>query len=377
MDAGPAVAPNLDDFPPDGPGAGDPPLPSTPVPLCGAKPGAPEPRPPVPGGEARLFSETSKLASSQQTSVAQVSSSSSPLTQSRRGSRSSRHSSAAAHHASDHPETTDASDVPATPPYLRWAESLRYLLQDIEGVQLFKQYLEQEHCSNTLDFWFACQGFKYSVDPSDTQKIYQLIKVIYRTYIRGETAVCIQPETRKEIYEKISKKVGLDQSIFDAAQLEVETLMRNTTYPAFLKSDLYVYFVQSGGESPCRPIPSTPPHGACLPPAPQPAPNLPPSGLPTLDEERELRAEELTGPRLPHSASFGGVPSVSNVHPSSAAFSAAPAPPAASQQHSAPGTPLLQHGKQPQAPAPLTTENLLVSRFYRAELSRRPETLAG
>ena len=37
-----------------------------------------------------------------------------------------------------------------TPPYLRWAENLHYLLADPDGVALFEKYLEQENCSHLL-----------------------------------------------------------------------------------------------------------------------------------------------------------------------------------------------------------------------------------
>ncbi len=37
-----------------------------------------------------------------------------------------------------------------TPPYLRWAENLHFLLTDPDGVELFEKYLEQENCSHLL-----------------------------------------------------------------------------------------------------------------------------------------------------------------------------------------------------------------------------------
>lgn len=37
-----------------------------------------------------------------------------------------------------------------TPPYLRWAENLHFLLADPDGVELFEKFLEQENCSHLL-----------------------------------------------------------------------------------------------------------------------------------------------------------------------------------------------------------------------------------
>lgn len=37
-----------------------------------------------------------------------------------------------------------------TPPYLRWAENLHFLLADPDGVDLFEKFLDQENCSHLL-----------------------------------------------------------------------------------------------------------------------------------------------------------------------------------------------------------------------------------
>lgn len=65
------------------------------------------------------------------------------------------------------------------PSCFKWATSLSDLLQDPEGVQLFKKYAESEggiH-SDWLNFYFACEGLKQEKDP---EKIKQLVYVIYR-----------------------------------------------------------------------------------------------------------------------------------------------------------------------------------------------------
>ena len=63
----------------------------------------------------------------------------------------------------------------ATPPsYRKWAHSLADLLRDSEGVTVFKQFLDVElggvEASNSLDFWFACNGLKL-VSPTCLQFI--------------------------------------------------------------------------------------------------------------------------------------------------------------------------------------------------------------
>lgn len=133
-----------------------------------------------------------------------------------------------------------------TPPFVKWAQSLRNLLDNREGVELFKRYLQQERCEDSLDFWFACEGLK--LQASDVpDRLHQLIKLIYRKYLRSHNAVSITSATRKTITDRLAAKAAdspPDQRIFDAAQREVEVNIRQSTYPNFLKSDIYLQYVQ-------------------------------------------------------------------------------------------------------------------------------------
>ena len=170
-----------------------------------------------------------------------------------------------------------------TPTYLKWAQNLNNLLEDGEGVKLFKQFLDQENCSNQLDFWFACQGLKMSGD--DTRNQAQLVRVIYRKYIKGDLLPSLAPEMKRKIYERIRVTDCSSDliSIFDDAQAEVERCMRNDSYPLFLKSDLYVQYIQTGGDSPKTSNNSSGSSSA-----------RPLSGpLPTLNEGEELRPEDV------------------------------------------------------------------------------------
>lgn len=72
-----------------------------------------------------------------------------------------------------------AADSCSPPPYLLWARALHYLLEDSDGVDLFRRYLQSEggpH-ANVLDFWFACKGLHNQTEP---EKIAQLVRVIYK-----------------------------------------------------------------------------------------------------------------------------------------------------------------------------------------------------
>lgn len=175
---------------------------------------------------------------------------------------------------------TDAT----TPPYLKWAENLDYLLVDSDGVSLFQTFLTQEHgAATTLEFWFACQGLKNRA--RSAEEIPHLIKVIHKKFLRGDSIPFISMETKKELAERLKKSVTLDQSVFDSAQEEVLNYIRNNTYPLFLKSDLYVQYVQQGGKSPKGSSNSSSGSNSVRPVS------VP---LPTLPEDQELNTNTVS-----------------------------------------------------------------------------------
>ncbi|XP_071477316.1 axin-1-like [Diadema antillarum] len=136
-----------------------------------------------------------------------------------------------------------------TPPYTRWTESLHALLADEDGIQLFKHYLVQENAENPLMFWLATQGFKKK--PNNDPVRADLAKLIYRRFIKkdGQQVVRLETATRNHVADCIRTN-SVNSNLFDASQAEVEQYMRETSYPMFLKSDVYVQYVNNGGVSP-------------------------------------------------------------------------------------------------------------------------------
>lgn len=168
-----------------------------------------------------------------------------------------------------------------TPPYLKWAESLHSLLDDQDGINLFRTFLRQEHCADLLDFWFACSGFR-KLEPCDSneEKRLKLARAIYRRYILDSGGVVsrqTKPATKSFIKDCIAKQ-QIDPAMFDQAQTEVQSSMEANTYPAFLKSDIYAECTRAGAESPkaCGEPGSTAGTGKGVP-----------GYLPTLNEDEE------------------------------------------------------------------------------------------
>lgn len=137
-----------------------------------------------------------------------------------------------------------------TPPYLKWAESLHSLLDDQDGIHLFRTFLRQEDCADMLDFWFACSGFR-KLEGNEEKKV-KLAKAIYKKYILDNSGIVsrqIKAATKSFIRDCIAK-LHVDPAMFEQAQTEIQTLMEENSYPLFLKSDMYLEHARTGGESP-------------------------------------------------------------------------------------------------------------------------------
>lgn len=143
------------------------------------------------------------------------------------------------------PEGSASPDSPLS----RWTKSLHSLLGDQDGALLFRTFLEREKCVDTLDFWFACNGFR-QMDLKDT-KTQRVAKAIYKRYIENNSIVAkqLKPATKTFIRDNI-KKLHIDSAMFDQAQTEIQTNMEENAYQMFLTSDIYLEYVRTGGENP-------------------------------------------------------------------------------------------------------------------------------
>ncbi|XP_075371034.1 axin-1 [Mycteria americana] len=177
-----------------------------------------------------------------------------------------------------------------TPPYLKWAESLHSLLDDQDGINLFRTFLKQEDCADLLDFWFACSGFrKLEQCTSNEEKRLKLAKAIYKKYILDNNGIVsrqIKPATKSFIKDCVMK-LQIDPDMFDQAQTEIQCMIEDNTYPLFLKSDIYLEYTRTGGESPK--IYSDPSSGSGT------GKGLP-GYLPTLNEDEEWKCDQEAEP---------------------------------------------------------------------------------
>ncbi|KAJ8264094.1 hypothetical protein GJAV_G00145080 [Gymnothorax javanicus] len=134
-------------------------------------------------------------------------------------------------------------------PLARWTKSLHSLLGDQDGAHLFRTFLEREKCVDTLDFWFACNGFR-QMDLKNTKTL-RVAKAIYKRYIENNSIVAkqLKPATKTYIRDSI-KKQQIDSAMFDQAQTEIQSTMEENSYQMFLTSDVYLEYVRTGCENP-------------------------------------------------------------------------------------------------------------------------------
>ncbi|XP_032576751.1 axin isoform X2 [Drosophila sechellia] len=130
----------------------------------------------------------------------------------------------------------------SSPSYLNWARTLNHLLEDRDGVELFKKYVEEEApaYNDHLNFYFACEGLKQQTDP---EKIKQIIGAIYR-FLR-KSQLSISDDLRAQIKAiKTNPEIPLSPHIFDPMQRHVEVTIRDNIYPTFLCSEMYILYIQ-------------------------------------------------------------------------------------------------------------------------------------
>ncbi|KAI4492575.1 hypothetical protein M0804_002366 [Polistes exclamans] len=184
---------------------------------------------------------------------------------------------------------TTTMECDSSPPCLRWAKNLHSLLQDSVGLELFRKYLDQEgkpH-ANPLNFWFACEGLK---EQSDPDRIHHLVKLIYRKFFL-KSQLAIPEDVRKEANRRV-KEGRVDEKVFDAVQIQVERLINETTYPNFLRSEMYLQYVQNSQNPDSGGCPSS---GSSR----EMSVSCGPSLLPTVHEDSEF----VTSVHSSHSAS--------------------------------------------------------------------------
>uniref|UniRef100_A0A3Q4BP06 RGS domain-containing protein n=1 Tax=Mola mola TaxID=94237 RepID=A0A3Q4BP06_MOLML len=126
---------------------------------------------------------------------------------------------------------------------LQWSNSFEELLKHSDGVDVFSRFLRTEFSEENIEFWLACEEYK-TID-SETRRLSKA-KCIYTVFCEADAPkeVNIDYNTKMAIQENLAQST---RSCFEAAQLQVYSLMKKDSYPRFLHSDIYLQLSRRKG----------------------------------------------------------------------------------------------------------------------------------
>lgn len=199
------------------------------------------------------------------------------------------------------PEGSSIKSPPFTESYTdvathaKLSEGLGLLLEDVEGIRLFRQFVNDQLGSNAMEFCLACRGLKKMFvelqSSSNPDKVKNLAKVIFKKFVKS-SKLDLKPDLKLSISEKL-KKDEISETIFDEALADVEIALTNVIYPQFLRCEAYIQYIQSkgggGGAGGAGESPLTQSSNSSECSSIRPTSTL----LPTLHEEEELKPEDI------------------------------------------------------------------------------------
>ncbi|VDM20921.1 unnamed protein product [Hydatigera taeniaeformis] len=105
----------------------------------------------------------------------------------------------------------------------------------MDGLLVFREFLQGEFSDENLEFWLACQKYKALTDES-LQRL--RAQEIYDGFIafQSQREVNLDCETRIQTESRLSQA---EPDLFDASQKRIEALMEKDPYRRFLRSTLY------------------------------------------------------------------------------------------------------------------------------------------
>ncbi|XP_060064951.1 regulator of G-protein signaling loco-like isoform X2 [Ylistrum balloti] len=127
-----------------------------------------------------------------------------------------------------------------------WAVGFEKMLNDVGGLAVFTEFLKKEFSEENIVFWRICEQYK-SVSDGDRRKV--KAKEIFAKHISVKSSDPVNIDhVARQLVEKQLDHPSI--STFDKPQQEIFKLMKQDSYPRFLKSELYKTYLmrEMGGE---------------------------------------------------------------------------------------------------------------------------------
>ena len=148
------------------------------------------------------------------------------------------------------PIESPTSDESETPPVDRWSRDFKSLMEDMEGVNVFRQFMKESELDGMFDFWFACKGLKENKEQID--KI-RLINVIFKRFIIRSNVISLSEKCRQSLIDLYGKSKQdqslLNETTFDEAASEVEDQLSGSIYQNFLLSEIFLKYFNFSKEN--------------------------------------------------------------------------------------------------------------------------------
>lgn len=184
-------------------------------------------------------------------------------------------------------EKTSGFRESGSPACVKWNESLEHLLEDPDGVNIFKSYLTQENSVNLFEFYFAWKCLQGLDSNSQMSEISNLARAMYKAYCKGDKKLAfLTAEAKDKISKHISSKSDL-KNAFNSLKVQVLEILNRVFYVPFFKSSAYLQYVDNlEGNSPKE---SSTHSSGCA--STQPVTMI----LPTVHEDSELDLYQMSG----------------------------------------------------------------------------------
>lgn len=148
--------------------------------------------------------------------------------------------------------TSSINDDTETPPVDRWSRDFKSLIRDPDGVEVFKQFMNEADLGGMIDFWFACKGLKEQKIEEQIVKR-RLINVIFKRFILRSNVIRLSEKCRQSLIDLYGRsrqdQSVLDENTFDEAAKEVEDQLSGSIYQNFLRSELFLNHFNFSKES--------------------------------------------------------------------------------------------------------------------------------
>ncbi|XP_028969183.1 regulator of G-protein signaling 7 [Galendromus occidentalis] len=122
----------------------------------------------------------------------------------------------------------------------RWAFSLNELLRDPAGKEQFFQFLEKEFSAENLKFWDAVQDLRRQVH---SKEVSTKVHEIWNEYLAPEANCPINIDSKSFEHTKTNVGGVCNRWTFEEAAAHVYQLMKNDSYPRYLRSAMYKEFL--------------------------------------------------------------------------------------------------------------------------------------